>query len=374
MMNDDINIKFSCLEGCNIHHKIEDNEENEENEENIKRSSLEGCTIHHNNEEFLKNKYNEFKNLTICLIDIVGFSVWCSKHNAKTVIDSMIQYNNTINQLLTNHPNLYKIELVGDSCLIVGRMFPTNTNTNTNTSTNTNTCDAYAMVVFCLSLLESEIGKTIFNSETITIRMGIHIGDVFGTFMTYPTKFQLYGNDINTTSRLESSSIPGVIHVSDRVLFQFNAFPNIPNLEYGNIVSKILKGVGEIQCAYLNIKREKYILVADDLKICQVVVSHLLKKCSKKYSVKIHSVLNTTINRLKSEIYKTVILDINSEHYNILDDFQNFRIWETTHRSSVQHVIAYTAFKDITLEYHVLFNNIIYKDNTKDLVCIVDKL
>ena len=314
------------------------------------------------------------------------------------MIDSMIQYNNTINQLLTNHPNLYKIELVGDSCLIVGRMFPTNTNTNTNTSTNTstntntntstntntntstntstntNTCDAYAMVVFCLSLLESEIGKTIFNSETITIRMGIHIGDVFGTFMTYPTKFQLYGNDINTTSRLESSSIPGVIHVSDRVLFQFNAFPNIPNLEYGNIVSKILKGVGEIQCAYLNIKREKYILVADDLKICQVVVSHLLKKCSKKYSVKIHSVLNTTINRLKSEIYKTVILDINSEHYNILDDFQNFRIWETTHRSSVQHVIAYTAFKDIPLEYHVLFNNIIYKDNTKDLVCIVDKL
>ena len=68
--------------------------------------------------------------------------------------------------------------------------------------------------------------------------------------MTNPTKFQLYGNDINTTSRLESTSIPGAIHVSDRVLFQLKAFPNIPNLEYGNIVSKILKGVGEIQCAY----------------------------------------------------------------------------------------------------------------------------
>ena len=28
MMNDDENIKISCLEGSNIHHKIEDNEEN----------------------------------------------------------------------------------------------------------------------------------------------------------------------------------------------------------------------------------------------------------------------------------------------------------------------------------------------------------
>ena len=307
----------------------------------------------------IKEKYNEYTNVSICLIDIVGFSKWCAKYTPKQVMDSMIEYNDTINTILADFGTLTKVELVGDSCLVIGGMF----------SDEKKTCDVCEMVAFCRALINVDIGETIFHSQKITLRIGVHIGDVFGTFMKNPMKFQLYGNDINTTSRLESACIPQLIHVSENVIKRMQQHPS-QNLDYGNVVTKLFKGVGEVQCAYLT-NCDDTILIVDDLKICQLVIGKILQK----YPLKYLSDMESVIEKLKSKIYKTVILDIYTETYCILEDLKWFRTWETIHRNTVQHIVAVTACIDlIPLNYKVLFNNVVSKDNLRELVDIVNNI
>lgn len=323
----------------------------------LSRNSVE----HHKDTDQI-HKCNEYKNVSICLIDIVGFSKWCTKHDAKTVINSMIKYNDLINRLLFKFDKLTKIELVGDSCLIVGGMH--------DSKCDDYECDVFEMVSFCSILLSSNIDVNIFQSESITVRIGVHIGDLFGTFMDNPTKFQLYGNDINTTSRLESSSLPGVIHISDKVMSRLQESRHrLGHLDLGNIIPKFMKGVGEVQCAYLT-KYDDDILVVEDLKICQMVIGQKLKEFPLKYL----SDLESAIDKLKRKMYKTVLLDIYTETYCILEDFKLFRAWETLHRNAVQHVIAVTVCDDLPLECKVLFNNIVSKGNIKELVDIVSTI
>lgn len=320
-----------------------------------------GNSVAHHKDTNQIHKCNEYKNVSICLIDIVGFSKWCTKHDAKTVIDSMIKYNDLINSLLFKYSKLTKIELVGDSCLIVGGM---------NESKYDNKCDVFEMVGFCSVLLSSNIGENIFQSESITVRIGLHIGDLFGTFMDNPTKFQLYGNDINTTSRLESSSLPGVIHISNKVMSRLqDSQHRLEQLDLGNVIPKFMKGVGEVQCAYLT-KYDDDILVVEDLKICQLVIGRMIKG----YPLEYLSDLESAIDKIKSKMYKTVLLDIHTDTYCILEDFKLFRAWETIHRNAVQHVIAVTACTNLPLDCKVLFNNIVSKDNMKELVDIVKNI
>lgn len=324
---------------------------------------MSGHSVVHRNDTNQIHKCNQYKNVSICFIDIVGFSKWCTKHDAKTVIDSMIKYNDLINSLLFKYSKLTKIELVGDSCLIVGGM--------NDSKCDDYECDVFEMVSFCSVLLSSNIGKNIFQSESITVRIGLHIGDLFGTFMDNPTKFQLYGNDINTTSRLESSSLPGVIHISNKVMSRLQENQDrLEQLDLGNVIPKFMKGIGEVQCAYLT-KYDDDILVVEDLKICQLVIGRTLKG----YPLTYLDDLESAIDKIKSKMYKTVLLDIHTDTYCILEDFKLFRAWETIHRNAVQHVVAVTAQTDsLPLDYKVLFNSIVYKDNTEELVDIVKNI
>lgn len=292
------------------------------------------------------NKYFEYNDVSICLIDIVNFSKWCRRYSAKDVVKSMTLYNTLINKHLEEFDSLTKIELVGDSCLIVGGMDRLNEE-----STRTHVRD---MILFCKRLLQSNMKVDVFESELVSLRIGIHIGDVFGTFMENPFKFQMYGNHINTTSRLESSSFPGVIHVSDKVMSILRKHPTMEALDYGITTTKQFKGTGEIDCAYLTIVSHS-VLVIDDMKCRQCIISQHLRT---NRDVEFCSDFELGIEMLKSQIYDIVVIGF--EHPNkFVEKLRTFRVWETTHRAHMQNIIGATTYTNITPMDTPLFNKIV---------------
>ena len=301
------------------------------------------------------NKYFEYNNVSICLIDIVNFSKWCRRYNAKDVVKSMILYNTLINKHLEEFDSLTKIELVGDSCLIVGGMDRFESTEQTRTRTH-----VWDMILFCKRLLQSNMKVDVFQSELVSLRIGIHIGDVFGTFMENPFKFQMYGNHINTTSRLESSSFPGVIHVSDKVMSILRKHPTMEELDYGITTTKQFKGTGEIDCAYLTIV-SRSILVIDDMKCRLCIISQYLLTTNQ--DIEFCSDFESGIEMLKSKIYDIIVIGLEYPYKKmefVVEKLRIFRVWETTHRSRMQNIVAVTTYTSNIIPTDTsLFNKIV---------------
>ena len=304
------------------------------------------------------DKCIEFSDVSLCLIDIVGFSKWCCNEPPQFIVNTMIAYNDIINTLLEKYTELTKIELVGDSCLIAGGMKNTNKENN----------HVFEILNFSNELIRYGLSRNIFKSDKINVRIGIHIGCVFGTFMNCPMKFQLYGDDINTTSRLESSSYPGVIHISHKAMKLLPDYPSIENTDYGPMTMKNLKGINEIESAFIT-QISNEVLIIEDLKVCQLLMSKYLQN----YDLVFCSDLKSGIEMLKSKIYAHVFLDIYDEKGTILENFKEFRSWETQNRTRLQTVTAITVDPTFELQYQSLFNSIIDKADTSKITDIVTR-
>ena len=302
------------------------------------------------------NKCYEYNEVSICMIDIVGFSEWCTKYNAKEIVKIMIKYNNKITKILNKYSTLTKIELVGDSCMIVGGM--------EGESIEKHVVD---IVQFSLELLQPFTNT--FNEETINVRIGIHIGNVFGTFILDPFKFQLYGNDINTTSRLESSSFPGVLHISQKVyevLLSTNFFSHSDRVASGNLVQKSFKGVGQMKSVYLTIKLDTVMIIADT-KQCQTILADILSQ----FDIKIIDSVDLAMEQLKENIYITVLMETSVRNDLILKEF---RQWETIHRNSIQHIIGFGSYIELQDANNILYNDLRCKNEIKQIPNMVKKV
>lgn len=279
----------------------------------------------------VSNKCYEYCDVSICLIDIVGFSSWCNRNKPFMVTSAMIEYNQLITSILEKYENLTKIELVGDSCLIVGGMHKLK---------NSNEHSIVEMIDFCLELINNNIDKTIFNGyEVGGIRIGLHVGDVFGTFLNNPHRFQLFGNDINIASRLETTSFPNVIHVSLKASEQLQMldFKFRKDIDHGIINKKIFKGLGQMFTKYLTPKCDKVMLIYD-MKLHQSMITTILKS---KWKYVVTNDVQKSFEKIKQKRYKLVIIYCKG----VLEELQHFRLWETQNRKCHQKIIGVTDYK-----------------------------
>ena len=204
--------------------------------------------------------YDEITNVCICMIDIVGFSSWCSNHLPQIIAYAMINYNKVICEIINKYTSLKKIELVGDCCMIQSVV----------------SNDSYQfgkvckdMICFAKDILcELTKIKRIFKSQEIGLRIGIHLGDVIGLYINHPLKYQLFSNDINICSRLEASAITNTIHVSEKLLFvanHCNLTDDIVLTDLFRTSGKIrdeYKGVG-FKCSYMLHLKKNAVLMMD---------------------------------------------------------------------------------------------------------------
>jgi class 3 adenylate cyclase len=212
--------------------------------------------------------YDVMNNVCLCMIDIVGFSSWCSNHIPYIIAKSMLEYNKFICDTIKKFPQsqLKKIELVGDSCMIISGY-----DENSDYTLNCLNCIRFAVDI----LKNINHIQNIFMSKYIGVRIGVHLSDMIGVYVDDPQKYQMFGNDINICSRLESSTKPNTLHISEKTLMVVQNMCDArcgpcTKCVKGDCIKQEYKGVGTKTSYIYYLKKEKPLLINFDIKSAEL--------------------------------------------------------------------------------------------------------
>jgi class 3 adenylate cyclase len=150
-----------------------------------------------------------FPNTTIFFADITGFSTW-SSNREPTQVFILLETVFRAFDAYANRRDVFKVETVGD-CYVAVTGLP-----------NARSDHAVVMAKFakdCLCKMNklSLILADSLGSETrdLKLRVGLHSGPVIaGVLRGEKSRFQLFGDSMNTTARIETSGAAGSIHLS----------------------------------------------------------------------------------------------------------------------------------------------------------------
>uniref|UniRef100_UPI00398E4805 retinal guanylyl cyclase 2-like n=1 Tax=Pristiophorus japonicus TaxID=55135 RepID=UPI00398E4805 len=157
-----------------------------------------------------------FDNVTIYFSDIVGFTTISALSEPIQVIDLLNDLYTLFDAVLGNH-DVYKVETIGDAYMVASGLPKRNGNKH-----------AAEIANMSLDILSS-VGSFKMRhmpEVPIKIRIGIHSGPcVAGVVGLTMPRYCLFGDTINTASRMESTSLPYRIHVNQstvKVLHSLN--------------------------------------------------------------------------------------------------------------------------------------------------------
>ncbi|XP_067841462.1 retinal guanylyl cyclase 2 isoform X1 [Heptranchias perlo] len=146
-----------------------------------------------------------FDQVTIYFSDIVGFTTISAMSEPIEVIDLLNDLYTLFDAVLGNH-DVYKVETIGDAYMVASGLPKRNGN-------------KHAAEIANMSLhILSSVGSFKMRHMPdipVRIRIGIHSGPcVAGVVGLTMPRYCLFGDTINTASRMESTSLPYRIHVN----------------------------------------------------------------------------------------------------------------------------------------------------------------
>ncbi|XP_041482647.1 guanylate cyclase soluble subunit beta-2-like isoform X2 [Lytechinus variegatus] len=151
-----------------------------------------------------KVEAGEFELVTILFSDIVSFTNICSKCRPIDIVNMLNALYTRFDKLTSVH-DVYKVETIGDAYMVVGGL-PIPVASHAARIAN----QALGMMVICKEVMSP------VTREPIGIRVGIHSGPVVaGVVGEKMPRYCLFGDTVNTASRMESHGLPSKIHLSD---------------------------------------------------------------------------------------------------------------------------------------------------------------
>jgi class 3 adenylate cyclase len=143
-----------------------------------------------------------FGAVTIMFTDIVHFTQYSSRVAAEELVAMLNEIFSAFDQLVEKH-GLEKIKTIGDAYMAAAGL-PTLREDHTE-----------AVADFALDLQHVLARLNSSRDEPIHIRIGIHTGPVVaGVIGTKRFAYDLWGDAVNTASRMESHALPDTIQVS----------------------------------------------------------------------------------------------------------------------------------------------------------------
>ncbi|XP_055849735.1 soluble guanylate cyclase 88E [Episyrphus balteatus] len=145
-----------------------------------------------------------FDSVSILFSDVVTFTEICSRITPMEVV-SMLNAMYSIFDTLTERNNVYKVETIGDAYMVVSGAPEKDANHAEKV------CDmALDMVDAITDLKDPSTG------QHLRIRVGVHSGAVVaGIVGLKMPRYCLFGDSVNTASRMESTSSAMKIHISE---------------------------------------------------------------------------------------------------------------------------------------------------------------
>ncbi|XP_070572063.1 atrial natriuretic peptide receptor 1-like [Ptychodera flava] len=146
-----------------------------------------------------------FESATIYFSDIVGFAALSSESSPFQIVDFLNDLYRCFDGIISNH-DVYKVETISDAYMIVSGLPQRNGHRHTSEIAN---C--------ALDLLSSVTHFQIRHrpKQKLQLRIGIHTGPVVaGVVGLVMPRYCLFGDTVNTASRMESTGKACHIHIS----------------------------------------------------------------------------------------------------------------------------------------------------------------
>jgi class 3 adenylate cyclase/HAMP domain-containing protein len=145
---------------------------------------------------------DRFEAVTVLFADIVGFTSLSSKVPPEQLVGMLNELFSAFDKLAEKH-GLEKIKTIGDAYMVVaGIPMPI-----------ANHAHAIAHMALDMLIVIEDFAKK--HESDLTCRVGVHTGPVVaGVIGQKKFIYDLWGDTVNTASRMESHGVPGRIHVT----------------------------------------------------------------------------------------------------------------------------------------------------------------
>ncbi|ELT90006.1 hypothetical protein CAPTEDRAFT_179119 [Capitella teleta] len=181
-----------------------------------------------------------FHSTTIYFSDICGFTSLSAESNPMQVVDMLNDLYTTFDSII-HHYDVYKVETIGDAYMVVSGLPLRNGDNHAG--------EIASMSLHLLSAIKSFKIKH-RPDETLKLRIGIHTGScVAGVVGLTMPRYCLFGDTVNTASRMESNGQALRIHVSQSCTTLLEKLGGYV-LEPRGLVS--MKGKGDVYTYWLN--------------------------------------------------------------------------------------------------------------------------
>ena len=148
---------------------------------------------------------DRFDSVSVLFADIVGFTAMSSRTSPEAVVTLLDDLFTRFDRLAELH-GLEKIKTIGDAYMVVGGIPQPNAD------------HAAAVARMALAMQETVREYAAGDGSELSIRIGIHSGSVIaGVIGRKKFIYDLWGDTVNTASRMESHGLPGKIHVTAAV-------------------------------------------------------------------------------------------------------------------------------------------------------------
>lgn len=145
------------------------------------------------------------EEVTILFADIVGFTKLSAEHSAVTIVQILNTMFSIFDRLCERY-QLEKIKTIGDAYMVVGGI-PHHRNDH-----------AEAVARMALDILDEVESFKRSNAIDLAVRIGMHSGSVVaGVIGEKKFIYDLWGDAVNTASRMESHGEASKIHCTDQV-------------------------------------------------------------------------------------------------------------------------------------------------------------
>ncbi|MFM7216003.1 MAG: adenylate/guanylate cyclase domain-containing protein [Verrucomicrobiota bacterium] len=181
---------------------------------------------------------NGHATVTVLFADLVGFTELARRTSPADLV-SLLNAIFTAFDLLVEKHQLEKIKTIGDSYMLAGGI-PLHRADH-----------AQAVADIALEMIHTLASLNAEKGTHLRVRIGINTGPIVaGVIGKRKFTYDLWGDTVNLASRMESSGVPGLVHVSEST---FEALKAEFDLEERGITQ--VKGIGEVRTYFLRGRR-----------------------------------------------------------------------------------------------------------------------